>query len=316
MNEQTFNEENAILLAQSDGCSVYQFRNTTGDGTMTCYEIFPGAMLSFNDFHVAYFDSSYVPGREMFVIDHCREGKMEYLAAENAYAYVGAGDMKLDRRLTHTGRFTFPSSHYHGLSVAFDLSVAAEALSDEVKDFPVDLRKLQEKFCPGIYPNVIREGGTAGHIFGELYQVPEKIRIPYFKIKIMELLLYLDALELPKKQEERPYYYKTQVEKIKSIQAFLIEHVSENYTLEELSDRFEIPLTGMKSCFKSVYGTSIKAWLTDHRMNQAAELLRMDRSKNIAEIAGMVGYDSASKFAIAFRKIMGMSPLEYRNAIR
>ena len=57
----------------------------------------------------------------MFAIDHCREGKMEYLAAENAYAYVGAGDIKLDRRLTHTGRFTFSSSHYHGLTVTFDM---------------------------------------------------------------------------------------------------------------------------------------------------------------------------------------------------
>ena len=92
--------------------------------------------------------------------------------------------------------------------------------------------------------------------------------------------------------------------------------MAENHTLEELSDRFEIPLTGMKNCFRSVYDTSIKAWLTDYRMNQAAELLRTDRGKSVAEIAGMVGYDSASKFAIAFRKIMGMSPLEYRNAIR
>lgn len=316
MKKSLFTEENGILLARSDGCSVYQFRNATGDGTMTCYEVFPGAMLCFNDFHMVYFDSAYTPGREMFAIDHCREGKMEYLAATNAYAYVSAGDIKLDRRLTHTGRFTFPSSHYHGLTVAFDLAAAVDALALEVKDFPVDLRSLQEKFCPGNYPRVIHEKGAAEHIFGELYQVPEKIRIPYFKIKVLELLLYLDALELPKDQAKPPYYYKTQVEKVKSIQAFLAEHMSENYTLDDLSSRFDIPRTGMKNCFRSVYGTSIKAWLTDYRMNHAAELLRADRGKSVAEIAGLVGYDSASKFAIAFRKIMGMSPLEYRNAIR
>lgn len=108
-------EQKAMLLAQSDGCSVYRFCNETGDGTMTCYEIFPGAMLSFNDFHMEYFDSEYVPDRDMFAIDHCREGKMEYVAAENAYAYVGAGDIKMDRRLEHTGRFVFPSRHYDRL---------------------------------------------------------------------------------------------------------------------------------------------------------------------------------------------------------
>lgn len=107
--------QKAMLLAQSDGCCVYRFCNETGDGTMTCYEIFPGAMLSFNDFHMEYFDSEYVPDRDMFAIDHCREGKMEYVAAENAYAYVGAGDIKMDRRLEHTGRFVFPSRHYDRL---------------------------------------------------------------------------------------------------------------------------------------------------------------------------------------------------------
>ncbi len=308
--------QQGLLLAQSNGCSVYQFSNETGEGTMTCYEVFPGAMLSFNDFHMAYFESEYVPGRDIFAIDHCREGRMEYLAAENAYAYVEAGDMKMDRRLTHTGRFVFPASHYHGLTVAFDMSQAVVALGEEVKDFPVDLTGLQVKYCSGKYPFLVRGMEGAERIFGELYQVPAKIRIPYFKIKILELLLYLEALELPKEQEERPYYYKTQVEKVKAIQEFLAEHMAENYTQEELATRYEISLTGMKNCFKSVYGVSLGAWLTDYRMNQAAELLRSRREMSIAEIAGRVGYDSASKFAIAFRKVMGMAPLEYRGAIR
>lgn len=63
------------------------------------------------------------------------ERKMEYLAAENAYAYVGAGDIKMDKRLTHTGRFVFPSSHYHGLTIGFDMEIAAAALAEEVKIF-------------------------------------------------------------------------------------------------------------------------------------------------------------------------------------
>ncbi len=305
-----------ILLAHSDGCSVYQFRNETGDGTMTCYEIFPGAMLAFNDFHMEYFDSEYVPGGNMFAIDHCREGKMEYLAAENAYGYVGAGDIKFDRRLTHTGKFIFPSSHFHGLTLGFDMETACNALSGEIRDFPVDLRLLQEKYARGKYPFVIRQEASIANIFAALYQVPEKIRIPYFKVKVLELLLYLDALELPQNPEERPYYYRTQIEKVKAMQRFLAEHMAENYTQEELSRQFEIPQTAMKSCFRAVYGTTIGAWLTDYRMNRAAELLRTEKQKNVAEIAGLVGYDSASKFAIAFKKIMGMSPAEYRGLLR
>lgn len=128
MEEGMFGKHRPFLLASSDGCSVFQFRTDEGDGTMTCYEVFPGAMLSFNDFHMPYFQSEYVPGKKIFAIDHCREGRMEYLAAENAYAYIKAGDMKLDGRKKHTGRFVFPSSHYHGVTVAFDVEAAYRAL--------------------------------------------------------------------------------------------------------------------------------------------------------------------------------------------
>ena len=48
--EKLLEHQGAILLAQSDGCAVWQFRNETGDGTMTTYEIFSGVMLAFNDF--------------------------------------------------------------------------------------------------------------------------------------------------------------------------------------------------------------------------------------------------------------------------
>lgn len=36
-----FEKQGAILLAQSGGCAVWQFRNETGDGTMTTYDVFP-----------------------------------------------------------------------------------------------------------------------------------------------------------------------------------------------------------------------------------------------------------------------------------
>lgn len=301
-----------IPLAKSDGCSVYQTKNETGDGTITMYEVFPGVSLAYNDFHMSYFDSDFVPGRDMFCIDHCREGRLEYAARENAYSYVEAGDMKLDRRLTHKGHFELPLSHYHGVMAAFDMEKACVSLSTEVRDFPVDLDRLREKYCPDKYPMVLHGLGSIEHIFGELYTVPEKIKRPYFKIKILELLLFLEALEVPEHPKERPYFYKTQVEKVKAIQRFLAANMDKSVTQEELSSQFDIPLTPMKNCFKSVFGTSIGNWVLQYRMNQAAEMLCRDREKSVAEIAGRAGYDSPSKFSISFRKVMGMSPMEYR----
>ena len=67
--EKLFEHQGAILLAQSDGCAVWQFRNETGDGTMTTYEIFSGVMLAFNDFHMERYECDFVADRRMLAID-------------------------------------------------------------------------------------------------------------------------------------------------------------------------------------------------------------------------------------------------------
>ena len=312
LDDGTFSAQGAQLLAENDGCAVWQFRNESGEGTMTVYDVFPGVILSFNDFHMAHYESTYVAGQPLFAIDHCREGRMEYAAGENAVAYTGAGDMKLDLRRQHTGVFRFPSSHYHGLTVGFDLDTACASLPEQVRDFPVTPKHIIARWRLGDYPRVVHGADIMEHIFGEMYRVPEKIRIPYFRVKILEMLLYLDTMSIPEEEGERPYFYRTQVEKVQAIRNFLVEHLSENYTQEELSRRFGLPLTAMKICFRSAYGVSMGAWLTDYRMNRAAELLLRDNQADIAEIGGMVGYDSASKFAAAFKKVMKLTPSEYR----
>ena len=314
-----FHSQGAVLLAHSDGCSVWQFRNSTGEGTMTTYELFPGAALSFNDFHMASFDSSFTTRQKLLAIDYCREGRMEYTAAENALSYIKAGDLKLDRRLTHQGTFVFPSSHYHGITVGLDLDVVEQALPRQMPGFPVNAAALAEKFQLGRYPRVLHSSAACQlpqQVFEEMYHVPPSIRIPYLKLKVLELLLHLQAMEVPARQDT-PYFYKTQVEKVRAIRDYLSQHLTENHAQAQLAAQFDIPLTAMKSCFKSMYGVSIGAWVTACRMDKAAQLLRQGRSGGtVAEIAAQVGYDSASKFAAVFKKATGRTPVEYRNELR
>ena len=61
-----------------------------------------------------------------------------------------------------------------------------------------------------------------------------------------------------------------------------------------------------------ISGEAIGAWLTNYRMNQAAELLIKERDMSIADIGSYVGYDNAGKFTVAFKRIMKLTPSEYR----
>lgn len=53
------------------------------------------------------------------------------------------------------------------------------------------------------------------------------------------------------------------------------------------------------------------AYVRSQRMWGAAELLR-GTDRTVLDIAGQFGYDNASKFAKAFRDVVGVSPREYR----
>ncbi len=164
----------------------------------------------------------------------------------------------------------------------------------------------------GAVPRVVQGAAQLSHLFGELYRVPEKIRISYFKVKILELLLYLEAMPLPPDDAAPPYFYKSQMEKIKAIRDYLAAHLAEHFTQEALSRQFDIPMTPMKNCFRAVYGAAIGAWLTEYRMRFAAELLTSQPALHIAEIGCQVGYDNAGKFTQAFKRVLHMTPSAYR----
>lgn len=100
---------------------------------------------------------------------------------------------------------------------------------------------------------------------------------------------------------------------IHRVHDYLIDHIGERITIEQLSRLFLINPTTLKTVFKTEYGMSVAAHIKQHRMTAAAEMLtRTDRS--ISEIAESVGYESQSRFSAAFRERFGVLPTEYRNA--
>ena len=84
-----------------------------------------------------------------------------------------------------------------------------------------------------------------------------------------------------------------------------------HFTMEELSEKFDISTSALKQCFKGVYGIAIYTYMRNYRMDLAASLLTQT-NEPITVIAGKVGYTNTSKFSEAFKKVKGKTPLEYR----
>ena len=305
--------DNIEEVVETEECKVLRLNDPSGDGLMTIYRVFDGVYLMYNDFHLAHCYSRFTSCANLLCIDHCREGRMEHRTEQDLHYYIEAGDMRVDRRVHHTGDVDFPLSHYHGITIGFFMEQAEKAIYEAMPTISVDIAFLAQKFCSGDRLYILRQNSAIEHIFSELYHVPSKIRMDYFKIKIMELLVFLGALELADYRDERPYFYSSQIEKIKSVHQLLTEELSLNYTTEELAKRFDISVGALKTGFKGVYGSPIYTYIRTYKMNIAASMLVTDRKKKIIDVAASVGYDNPSKFAAAFKELFGMSPAEYRN---
>ena len=305
--------DNIEEVVETEECKVLRLNDPSGDGLMTIYRVFDGVYLMYNDFHLAHCYSRFTSCANLLCIDHCREGRMEHRTEQDLHYYIEAGDMRVDRRVHHTGDVDFPLSHYHGITIGFFMEQAEKAIYEAMPTISVDIVFLAQKFCSGDRLYILRQNSAIEHIFSELYHVPSKIRMDYFKIKVMELLVFLGALELADYRDERPYFYSSQIEKIKSVHQLLTEELSLNYTTEELAKRFDISVGALKTGFKGVYGSPIYTYIRTYKMNIAASMLVTDRKKKIIDVAASVGYDNPSKFAAAFKELFGMSPAEYRN---
>ena len=73
-------------------------------------------------------------------------------------------------------------------------------------------------------------------------------------------------------ESERPYFYKTQVEKVEAIKRFLTEHVAENFTQEEL----------LQMCIRDSIPTAhVQKALSAGRISR-----NLDRSKKVTQPSG------------------------------
>ncbi|QAT42932.1 helix-turn-helix domain-containing protein [Aminipila luticellarii] len=310
LEEKSLYGEGVQVLNRRADRSVYQITDETGNAKMISYEVFEGITVVYNEVHMQEFSVDINPSEEVFEINHCREGRIECEFQNGDYLYMADGDFSVNRKEGTRHHSYFPISHYHGVSITVVPKLAQRELDHHFGTGQINLEQICRALCGRRGFFLIREPEWAEHIFFELYCLPEQIRKDYFKLKVLEVLLFLSTIGGETNQPS-VYFPRGQVEKIKIIQKQITEHMDKKYTLEQLAAEHEMALTAMKSCFKGVFGSGIYSYIKRYRMSAAAKML-LETEHTILHIANCVGYENGSKFAAAFKDVMGMTPREFR----
>lgn len=286
----------------------------SGFGEMDCYDIAPGIKITYNTLNM---DSCYrpmVPEQDFLQIDHCLEGCYECELSGGSVSFLGEGDLSVSNLCRGQQLFVgsrIPLKKYRGITVLFEMETAQQTLNADFKQASINLKQIRDTLCADGRSLLIKSKHEVDHIFNELYCVDERIRLPYFWIKVIELLLFLSLLDASFVKKPRQFSEEVSKGTQKAYQ-YIIENPFSKMTIPELAEMFHVAESSMKRCFASLAGNSVGTFMKIKRIEAAAELLISEPQLSICEVAEAAGYENQSKFSAAFKSIFGMTPFAYR----
>ncbi|MCM3676608.1 response regulator [Peribacillus simplex] len=100
--------------------------------------------------------------------------------------------------------------------------------------------------------------------------------------------------------------------RIEDIVSYVEKYYMEELSLEKLSNVFFLSREHISRKFKQKTGMLLSKYITKLRTDQAKRWLR-ENEKSIYSISLMLGYQDEKYFSKLFKKVVGMTPFEYRN---
>ncbi|MCR5354383.1 MAG: AraC family transcriptional regulator [Lachnospiraceae bacterium] len=98
---------------------------------------------------------------------------------------------------------------------------------------------------------------------------------------------------------------------IRSVTSYVREHLTEEINIEDIAEELFISRSYLSSKFKKETGITLSQYIQDQRIKKAQELLTTT-NKSILEISTYLGFSSQGYFQNVFKKIVGITPREYR----
>jgi transcriptional regulator GlxA family with amidase domain len=99
---------------------------------------------------------------------------------------------------------------------------------------------------------------------------------------------------------------------IKQAQDFIETNITEKITVDALADRFSIGRRTFERRFKKATNNSVAEYIQRVKVEAAKQQLEQGR-KTVNEVMYEVGYNDTKAFREVFKKITGLSPVDYRS---
>lgn len=215
---------------------------------------------------------------------------------------------------------------FRGIAIIIDINEAAKTVSswlDNGSDCMDTITRIliRQRRC-----FTFGKDERTGRIMDEIYQAIgrdylhdrrciDENTIMYIKVKVIELLVIMGIDMENKENRNDVRLSSTQISAVRQAAAYMSKMKDRHVSASELAKKFNISTGYLQTAFKRAYGSTMRSYARETKM-KAAALRLVETELSVIDIAAEYGYDNASKFSAAFKKVMGKSPKEYRNCFK
>jgi AraC family transcriptional regulator len=104
--------------------------------------------------------------------------------------------------------------------------------------------------------------------------------------------------------------------KVRTIIEYIMENLEGSPTLEQMATVVHLSPYHFARQFKAATGLPPHQYVITRRVERAQHLLRADGELGLAEVALRVGFSDQSKFSFHFKRIVGVTPRQFRISAR
>ncbi len=224
----------------------------------------------------------------------CKPGEMYLISPEQFHTVVCNGECEYDRLIINIKEDLVKKLSYEDvyLGECFKL----ESL-DQVKRITLGENELKQFLA--LYWQ-----------FQEMRTKPEFGYSLVMNAYLTQILVSINRLFLNRRPENGKNIMPPLVQ---SVMEYIREHLSEQITLDELSEKFFFNGKYISRCFKKHTGLTIRAYILDQRIAMAKKLLA--NGCNVSESCYKSGFSDYANFIRSFTNAVGISPGKYSRQI-
>lgn len=232
-------------------------------------------------------------GADQYILIYCTEGKGVIEVEDQIYRLEKSDAFCIPRNVWHK-YYADEKEPWSILWVHFK--------GENTNYFPLEERKI-------VHINSRHSDNRMMVLFNLLFRVLERnYTIGNFIYISQVLSLILSEIYFREKVDESS----VQDRHVTMVIRYMYQHLRENLTLEEISEEVQLSKSYLNAVFKAQTGKSPVEFFIHLKMQEACKLLK-STDYYIYEVSSELGYTDQYYFSRIFKKVVGVSPKDYKN---